>query len=70
MAREWERGIRSHRLSRRPLSPKAAITGDANPTLNHDGFRPGAVMTSNQKDTRKSGFLRPLNRMVSYRTMQ
>ena len=32
--------MRSRRLSRCPLSQKAAVIGDANPTLNHDAFRP------------------------------
>ncbi len=32
--------MRSRRLTLRPLTPKAAITGDANPSLDHDGFRP------------------------------
>ena len=33
-------GMRSHRLTPRPLSPKAAVTGDANPSSEHGGFRP------------------------------
>ena len=37
--------MRSHRLSPRSLTPKAAIISDANPTLDHDGFRPKAAIT-------------------------
>ena len=44
MARGWEGGIRSRRLSRRPLTPKAAMTGDANPTLDHGCSRPTAAV--------------------------
>ena len=48
--------MRSHRSSPRPLTAKAAILGNANPTPDHDGFRPKADLAAKRKSVLSRGF--------------